>query len=447
MRKFWAVVKREYIQRVRAKIFVLMTILAPAMMGFFAIVPSLIFNMQTGGPVKIAVVDQTGRIYQRLSAVLKEPYEPSDLKQEVTELQNANLDKNLKRFSKNGGTNIVLEEVRPDTTPIAAIQAELERRVKSKDLDGYLLLPADLMNGGEPILFSRNTGDLFTSRQLRDALSRAVNAERLGEANIDTVTISKLSKGIELQTVKAGAAAGERDSGEAFAVVFAAGFVMYLTILLYGQVVLGAVIEEKETRIAEILFSSIKPFTLMTGKLVGVSLVALTQLAIWGLAFAAFAVYGVSVLAERGVPVNIPGIPLINFFFFGLFFLLGYYLYSTLYAFIGSMVTTPQEGGQLAMPLVFLLLIGFYFFLPVSRSPDSTFSFWVSMIPCFAPVTMMVRIVTQTPPFWQIAMSLLIGFGTVTLLIWIASRIYRVGMLMYGKKATIPEVWRWLRKA
>jgi ABC-2 type transport system permease protein len=222
---------------------------------------------------------------------------------------------------------------------------------------------------------------------------------------------------------------------------------MYLAILMYGQVILGAVIEEKETRIAEILFSSIKPFTLMMGKLVGVSLVALTQLAIWMLAFSAFALYGTGVLAGKGIRASIPTIPFSHYIYFGLFFLLGYFLYATIYALLGSMVTTVQEGGQLAMPVILILVISFYLFLPVSRSPDSSFSFWVSMLPLSAPVAMLVRIVTQTPPFWQIALSLLIGFGTVLLIMWIASRIYRVGMLMYGKRASIPEAWRWARQA
>ena len=193
---------------------------------------------------------------------------------------------------------------------------------------------------------------------------------------------------------------------------------MYLAILMYGQIILGAVIEEKETRIAEILFSSVKPFTLMMGKLVGVSLVALTQLAIWG-AFAAFALYGVSLLASRGLKANIPGIPFAHYVYFVLFFLLGYFIYSTIYVLVGSMVTTPQEGGQLAMPIILILVVSFYLFLPVSRSPDSSFSFWVSMIPFTAPVAMPVRIVTQTPPFWQIALSLLIGFGSVVLIMWL----------------------------
>jgi len=230
--------------------------------------------------------------------------------------------------------------------------------------------------------------------------------------------------------------------------VFAVGFIMYLAILMYGQVILGAVIEEKETRIAEILFSSIKPFTLMMGKLVGVSLVALTQLAIWATAFSAFALYGVNLLASRGLKTGgIPSIPFAHYVYFGLFFLLGYFIYATIYALVGSMVTTTQEGGQLAMPIILILVVSFYLFLPVSRSPDSSFSFWVSMIPFSAPVAMLVRIVTQTPPFWQIALSLVIGFGSVVLIMWFASRIYRVGMLMYGKRASIPEALRWAKQA
>ena len=126
---------------------------------------------------------------------------------------------------------------------------------------------------------------------------------------------------------------------------------------------------------------------------------------------------------------------------------MGYFIYSTIYALVGSMVTTAQEGGQLAMPIILLLVTGFYLFLPVSRNPDSTFAFWVSMVPFFSPMTMPVRIVSQTPPFWQIALSLLVGFATIALLTWVAGRVYRVGMLMSGKRASIPEVMRWVRQA
>ncbi len=449
MRKFFAVVKREYVQRVRSRMFILMTVLGPVMLSLFGFAPALILSIRAGGPVRIAVVDQTGKLYQGVYDSLMDKAEMSE---STPDQMNANVlnkdaSERLQEIDDQEEGNFELEEVRPGGRSLNEIKKELDQRVLAKELDGYLILPANLLQDGKPEYFARNTGDLFTRKSLEEALSRAVRQQRLAEANIDARIVQELSEPVQLDTImKVGATGGVRDSGEGFALVFGASFIMYLTILMYGQMILGAVIEEKETRIAEILFSSVKPFTLMMGKLVGVSLVALSQLAIWGLAFVAFVVFGVGLLAARGLPLHIPNVPLVNFIYFGLFFLLGYFIYSTIYALIGSMVTTAQEGGQLSMPIVLLPLIGFYLFLPISHSPDSSFAFWVSMFPFFSPMTMLVRIVTQTPPLWQIVLSLLLGFGTVALLIWVAARIYRVGMLMAGKKATIPEVMRWVRQ-
>jgi ABC-2 type transport system permease protein len=446
MRKFFAVVKREYVTRVRSRMFILMTVLGPALVSLFGVVPAVILSIKAV-PVKIAVVDQTGRLYQALyESVMDGTAMPGA--ESAARTSNKNANNRPEQIGEQQEGSFELEEVRPGQRPLNEIKRELDARVLAKELDGYLILPPNLLSDGNPEYFGRNTGDVFTTKFLREALSRAVRRERLTEANIDARIVQELSEPVQLETMKVSAGGdGVRDSGEGFALVFGAGFVMYLTILLYGQMTLGAIIEEKETRIAEILFSSVKPFTLMMGKLVGISLVALTQLAIWGLAFAAFALYGVNLLAARGIPLHIPSVPLVHFIYFGLFFLLGYFIYSTIYALIGSMVTTAQEGGQLSMPVVFLPFIGFYLFIPVSRSPDSSLAFWVSMIPFFSPMTMLTRIVTQTPPLWQIALSLSVGFGTVALLTWVAARIYRVGMLMAGKKASIPEVIRWVRQA
>ena len=437
MKKFLAVVKREYLQRVRAKMFIVSTILLPLVMSLFGIVPAVIMNIDTP-PVRVAVVDQTGKMYPRLKQALFN----DDSNQEA---QNDNTaERRIAGRSSFG--SFVLEDSSADES-IEQIRAHLDQRLRTRQIDGYLILPADFLSHGEAEFFNNNPGDVMSQRMLQSALNRAVREQRLIEANVDIKTRQGVFQPVDLQSVKIGAAGQERDSGGSFALVFGIGFVMYLAILMYGQVILGAVIEEKETRIAEILFSSVKPFALMMGKLVGVSLVALTQLAIWGMAFSAFAVYGVGFLASRGLRASIPSIPLSHYIYFGLFFLLGYFIYATIYALVGSMVTTAQEGGQLAMPIILILVVSFYLFFPVSRSPDSAFSFWVSMIPFSAPVAMLVRIVTQTPPFWQIALSLLIGFSSVLLIMYIASRVYRVGMLMYGKRASIPEAWRWARQA
>ncbi|HVF22812.1 MAG TPA: ABC transporter permease [Pyrinomonadaceae bacterium] len=433
MRKFLAVLKREYIQRVRARMFIVSTILLPVVMSLFGLVPAIILSIDAGGPMRVAVMDQTGKMYARLEDALA-----SDEKPEPGERSGPEV----------AGREFRLEQI-PSIGPDAdAQQSRLDERLVAKELDGYLILPPDFMDHGRAEFFNNNPGDVLSRRILQQALNRAVREQRLVEAQVDPKTRQGLFQPVDLESVKIGARGEERDSGGSFILVFGVGFIMYLAILMYGQIILGAVIEEKETRIAEILFSSVKPFTLMMGKLVGVSLVALTQLAIWGTAFSVFALYGVNLLASRGMKMtSIPGIPFAHYIYFALFFLLGYFIYATIYALVGSMVTTTQEGGQLAMPIILILVVSFYLFLPVSRSPDSSFSFWVSMIPFTSPVAMLVRIVTQTPPFWQIALSLIIGFGTVILIMWIASRIYRVGMLMYGKRASIPEALRWARQA
>lgn len=437
MKKFLTVVRREYIQRVRAKMFIVSTILLPAVMSLFGIVPAIILSIETP-PMRVAIVDQTGRMYSQLRQSLFNDQADQDA-------PNANA--GVPRTPRRSFSRFVLEEVNAGNQSLDQVRVNLDQRMSARQLDGYVILPPDFLSRGQAEFVSRNPGDLFSPRVLQSAISRAAREQRLIDANVDSETRQELFKPIELQSVKIGTAGQEPASGGGFGLVFGVGFVMYLAILMYGQIILGAVIEEKETRIAEILFSSVRPFALMMGKLVGVSLVALTQLTIWGIAFSVFALYGVGMLASQGMPANIPSIPLSHYIYFALFFLLGYFIYATIYALVGSMVTTAQEGGQLAMPIILILVISFYLFWPVSRSPDSPFSFWVSMIPFTAPVAMLVRIVTQTPPFWQIALSLFIGFSSVLLIMWIASRIYRVGMLMYGKRVSIPEAIRWARQA
>jgi ABC-2 type transport system permease protein len=446
MTKFFAVVKREYVQRVRAKMFIVTTVLLPVVMSLFVMVPALILNIEAGGPLRVAVIDQTGKMYAPLEAAfLTEESEEEAAEEASPDSQTSTATRRGR--SRMGSRSFQLTEVKTDDRSVDEAKAELDRQLLAKQLDGYVILPPDFIATGKAEFFNNNPGDVLSGSILTGSLTRALREQRLVEANVAEETRKDLFRRVDLETVKIGAAGAERDAGGSFVLVFGVGFIMYLAILMYGQVILGAVIEEKETRIAEILFSSVKPFTLMMGKLVGVSLVALTQLCIWGTAFSAFALYGVSALMSRGIPAKLPSIPFSHYIYFALFFLLGYFIYATIYALVGSMVTTAQEGGQLAMPIILILVVSFYLFLPVSRSPDSTFSFWVSMLPFSSPVAMLVRIVTQTPPFWQIAMSLLIGFGTALLIMWFASRIYRVGMLMYGKRASLPEAWRWVRQA
>lgn len=439
MKKFFAVVKREYIQRVRTKFFIVATVLGPLITFGFTVVPGMMMMIKTGGPTRLAIVDQTGKMYERVASEINQeegrprPTPTVAMPGQVSRQDQARQAAGMVR------TSYVIEQIDLDGRSIDEVRTQLNGKVSGRELDGYLILPANLLTGGQPEFHARNTADLITNEQLQRAISQAVRSQRLVENGIDEKRLDELSKPVEL---KATGAAGEESKGMAgFFLVFGLGMLIYMSVLLYGQLVLGAVVEEKETRIAEILFSSIRPFPLMMGKLIGVSLVALTQLGIWGLTF-----FAVSIWAA-GSSFSLPSLSPFLFVYFAIFFLMGFFIYSTIYAVVGSMVTTTQEGGQLAMPVVLMLVAALFVSFNVIRNPNSPLAFWASLFPFFAPITMLVRIVTETPPFWQILLSLTIGFTTATGLIWLASRIYRVGMLMYGKKATIPEVMRWVRQA
>jgi ABC-2 type transport system permease protein len=455
MNKFLAIVKREYLQKVRTKFFVIMTILGPLMLVVFTIVPGLLLGMKTGEDTRVAILDQTEntKLYDSIRrSLLRLDREQAANKQPgIADAVNSNTKDRVETAGKSLTGGFHVEQVNPNGRSLDEIKRELNARIGRNELDGYLVIPTDILNNSESkaSYYGRNVGDVFTRGQIEDRLNSAVRRQRLIKQGVNDQDLDALSKSVDLATypVNEKGEEGAEDSGAGFVMVFVIAFLIYITILLYGQVVLGAIIEEKETRIAEILFSSVRPFQIMIGKLIGVSLMGLTQMIIWAVAFGALALYVVPAMSAQGMKgINLPHLPPFFFVYFFLFFVLGYFIYATIYALVGSMVTTSQEGGQMAMPVVFLLMAGLYLAFPVIRAPNSSFAFWVSMVPFFSPITMMVRIVSQTPPFWQIALSLAIGFATVILLLWLASRIYRIGMLMYGKKATIPEVLRWMRQ-
>ena len=442
MKKFFAVVKREYVQRVRSRFFVVTTILGPILMTAFAVVPGLMFRIKSGGPTHLVIVDQTGRMYERVAKELMSESRSGEASSEKPEGVSGFNRGPAGRASQSGRmiqTSFAVEEVRLNGRPLEEVRKDLAARVASKNLDGFIVLPPNLLNGEQPEFRARNTADLFTKSRVENSINRAIRSQRMFENGIDEKQIERISIPVTLDAKDAG---GMESKGESsFYLVFGLGLLIYISVLLYGQFVLAAVIEEKETRIAEILFSSMRAFPLMMGKLIGVSLVALTQLGIWAVAFLSFSAW------LAGSSFTLPPIPPSVFFYFLLYFLLGYFTYATVYALVGSMVTTTQEGGQFALPIVMMLVMAFYLSFNIIRSPNSPVAFWASMFPFFAPVTMLVRIVTERPPLWQILLSLGIEIATVIALMWVTARIYRVGMLMYGKKANIPEVLRWIRQA
>lgn len=438
-RKLWAIIKREYLARVRTKAFVISTILTPLIMAFFAVAPALMFVIRTGGVTRVAVIDETGKLGESVKqAVLREGDED--------EQSNANANNNASKQSEK--QSYAVEVVSLDGRSVDDVKRELSARILHNQLDAYIVIPPSVLTPGakdaKAEYYGRNTSDLTTIDRLRNRMNDAVLNQRLADAKIERNQLRALTNRVGFETTKVSERGEEKDSGLGFLLAFVVGFVIYFMVIAYGQMMLSAVIEEKTTRISEVLFSSVPAFPLMLGKLIGVALSGLTQFVIWILTAALFSLYGAGPLAASGVAL--PHLPISLGVYVILFFLLGFFIYATLYLLIGSMVTSVQEAGQVATPVLMLLVAGFWCSFLVIRSPSSSFAFWISLVPFFSPITMLVRIVTETPPFWQIALSLVVGWTTVVGLVWIAARVYRTGMLMYGKRATLPEVWRWVKE-
>ena len=218
---------------------------------------------------------------------------------------------------------------------------------------------------------------------------------------------------------------------------------VYMAVLFYGISVMRSVLEEKNSRIMEVLLSSATSTELMAGKILGVGAVGLTQIVVW------IVMAGVVALPSLAMQPSLSNLEVAPFVFacFAIFFLLGYLLYSTMYAAIGAVTTTEQEGQQLQFLIVIPLVLSVFMLMPVIRTPDSAAMVWMSMIPFFAPILMFGRIVVETPPLWQILLSVVLLIGTEVLLLMLCARIYRIGVLIYGKRATLPEVLKWLKYA
>lgn len=453
MKKFLAVVRHEYKKVVLKWSFLIGTLLLPFLAACFAIVPAIIFSLK-GEPTEIVIIDLSEKIAPRLKANLSaEKIEArarraaDESLKDLTPSQEEQMKRGTEQFADGfefveyqGGRSL-------SGSDIEAARRELAEMIVRDEIDAYLIIPPDI-NAPDAVFEFRSSraGDFITNETFREALNDAVRSQRLADANISEERLEQIGRAVNFDSKGIDERGEERDSGGTFIASFIIGLMIYITLAIYGQAIMGAVVEEKETRIAEILFSSATPFELLMGKLVGVGLAGLTQLAIW-VASAAAIISFIALQSDLTAVVgSIPTISPVMILYFLVFFLLGYFIYASIFALIGSMVTTVQEGGQFAFPPVMIMLIGFYFSFAVVRDPNSSLSFWVSIAPFFAPITMPVRILSDTPPFWQIVLSFLINGAAIAGLIWLASRVYRVGMLMYGKRATIPEVWKWIRQ-
>ena len=449
MNKISIIIKREYMTRVRKKSFIIMTILAPVLMASIIIVPTLVMMNQDQDFKKIAVIEDTPGLFKGVI--------PNTKNLEFDYLENVKLENLKKSFQQAGYYGILYVSQEVVNTP-NAIQ-----------------------------LISKQQPPIGLLEHIESSLEKEIEKEKLMAYNI--ANLDEIMKNVEtkvsIQTIKIDDSGNvkETSTGIAMALAYLSGFLMYMLVFIFGSQVMRGVIEEKTSRVVEVIVSSVKPIQLMMGKIIGIALVGLTQFLIW--MFLTVGIAGVlkatilkkenltevtqnvskSVMidnqqvapgtqASRMNPqmaefsrlfenaMNQPwGLIIICFIFY---FITGYLLYASIFAAIGSAVDNETETQQFMLPVTIPIILALMVAMGTMQNPESSLSFWCSLIPLTSPVVMVARLPFGVP-YWQIAVSMVLMVITFIAFVWMAAKVYRTGILMYGKKTSWKEMWKWLR--
>ena len=412
--KIWAIIKKEYITRVRTKAFIIGTILGPVAFIAMIVIPVLLTGIQ-------------GQQQRKSFTPLKEYLSDN-----------------------NQRGKFALENVVIGKKSLDLIKKELIKRIFNKEIDAYIIIGIDFLEGGKPEYHSKHVSNFLELKTIEDALTKVAIQLRLQREGLSADKVGMIIKNIDLKVLKVEEKGIEQEEkGQTFFFSYILLIMLYTTVLLYGVAIMRSVIEDKNSRIVEILASSIRSFDLMLGKLIGVGAVGLTQYLIWSIIAILVLLYGTSValiLNPAAVISSMPSLKISIFIYFIIFFLLGYFLYSTFYIIIGSMVDNEQDAQNIQMPVIIFLVIPMMVAPLILSHPDSNVSVILSLIPLLTPIIMFLRINVLTPPFYQIMSSIILTFLTTLFMVWIAARIYKIGMLIYGKKVTLSEIVRWARK-
>lgn len=419
MNKLLLIIQREYTTLVARKSFIVITLLIPFLFVAIGAVPVLISEWNNSGSAEaVTVIDETGR----------------------------------------------LAGVIPDTESFRFIP--LKGEAGSTDVKGFfdqagdsmsalVVIPANVLDSAKVNIYSKSTVNMalvsHVTESLNDTLT-AVKIASMGVPNLDKM-VKEAQVDIDVNSVKLSDDGTESEASTTAAMVLGMvlAFITYMFVLTYGAMIMNSVIEEKTNRIVEVIVSSCKPFQLMMGKIIGVALVGLTQFLIWAILISvAVGGLGISLandqMSDLAVVFNaIQSVNLVSIFTcFVVYFLGGYLLYASLFAGFGSAVDQASDASQFTSPIIIVMVVALYAGIGCMENPNGSMAMWCSMIPFTSPIVMMVRLPYDVP-FWQIAVSVALLYGTSFGLVWVSSRIYRIGILRYGKKFTFKEIMGWVK--
>ena len=421
----YAVIRREFLERVRKKSFLLTTLIMPVVFGAVMILPGALAVMQTGKPLQILVLDETG--WAGPAVVAAAPAKKS-------------AGNTLDGKAEESAQGVATLQMAPKDADLEKIK----RQIGDGAVDGALLLESDDAHDLKATYFGQNLSNPQLFQMLDSRLDAVAVMHRLDGLGLDRSIADKLKGRVNVETVKV-EKGGKTRKGSImdFIMPLLLAMVIYMMIIMYGVAIMSGVMEEKNSKVVEVLLSGVRPFELMMGKIVGIASVGLLQYAIWFLLGAVlFAANPMNFQAHmEGSPVKLLQLVLLV-----LYFVLGFIFYSSLYAAIGSCCSTQQETQQLQMPVTFGLVIPFVLMMPTLMTPNAGWVVALSLFPVTSPITMLLRAGAVEVPLWQIGASLaLLALGTVGVA-WAAGRIFRVGILMTGKRPTVPEIFRWMRE-
>jgi ABC-2 type transport system permease protein len=413
------VIRREFVERVRTKWFWVATLIGPIFFAVIMVVPVLM--ARSGGLRHIAVVDDT----------------PSGFGERVA--ADLSTSRSFRAVRVAAGLGVL---------------DSLTAVVEAKRLDGFLILPSDVIETGRAEYRGSNVSSMQAVEDLQRGLNRLIVKARLEREGVNPTVVDRAQIRILLDTKKISRGRTTSESaGGSFIMAYIMSVLLFMAILLYGVNVMSSVLEEKTNRIMEVLVSSLKPFEMMLGKVLGAGAVSFLQFLIWALSARLLISQRGSLLRMMGVNAQsssgfqMPPIPGSTIAVFLTFFLGGFLLYSAMFAAVGAMSRNEQEARQAQQPVTFLLMISYLAIFGLTNDPNSTFSRALSLIPFTSPIAMPVRWTAGSLPMGELLLSvgiLIVGIAGVT---WVAARIYRVGILMTGKRPTMKELVRWVRTA
>jgi len=428
MHNVWLIARREYLERIRTRGFLVTTVLIPVIMGGF-LFGSTFLASKVNSDTHIAVVSSDPQLALDLQAELERSRQTADARPGAARRSRITVD---------------AMDVGPQDAQ--STRATLDQELDAGELDGYLwITPGTVAPDGGPTrpAFSytpRSSGQTSIRTTLATALGTVLMREQLTHRGIVVTDADSMLQPVEIQTAPAPRRQDRQSAEISVTVLF---FLMYMVIMLYGMNVARSIIEEKTSRVFEVMLATIRPEEMMAGKIIGVGSVGLTQVGIW--LAAGLLLSGSSIAANLGGQSVHVALTAAQVVFFFVYFILGYLFYSSIAAALGAMTNSEQELQQLNMFLVLPLAVCFITLESVLTSPDGTLARTLALIPPFTPLLMYLRVSLGHPARWEVGLSIALTSVSIYAIIWVTSRIYRVGVLMYGKRPNLPEILRWLK--